>query len=1270
MEAWVSENRELFSDFDLGRPCVELIEVADYWRIGAQRAAIDHPSYEFFSQPILAVERSHSNAVISVPVDVSFFKPEIWKYKVDTAVETQESREYADMKRGFYGMVYEGISVPTKFMEPVVAEVFLYDKVRKRKVTDSWRFLANRDNFDAKALELIEDKIVQAPKDAAFPYVIESKNDLVVVCFLERLVMKEKCGKYLMKPSESHFAAIKRGVGKCKSKGMLTRFAYGFAPFSLGDQRVVIRNFVMNAPFDLNPEVKEKNRWAGCECIFGHMKSNNFVASFDEALAIPYSGISSLLKVKLLSVQTKSVTDRCFVEMNVTWPNGSTPDVFRSRVLGEEKDAIMDIFSVPLPPGVCSGGQTKLGFTLRAVGDRKEKKKSDVLQTAEFVVSNNGLFVPNGEHAADWVTFATLVCSPFYTTSVGVNKLWKGSLPEDIAELDQQEVIRNFYSIMHVLMKMGTSHAFVWMFQIIGLVDEVICDGYCRLMNPPSNVAVELLKQLQVSRCKWSCFFEVVLKCVMKFKEKNPELDDVLLGICQHDHHEEDFALFLKDLFEIYDRNVVIQMLGAHLATLNLERDPEHRKHFRTIMKWVWTPKGFLIANAPRGDSTIFLDTVLPYMTITARVYRHTCDLVRVIDDLIVQFDGRQQDAVLKHMTHAAYKWFDRNSKWIDEYPKIEDRRYVSLFAGLLLRVTKIEGPSPLPGFLVACKQYLKYFSSGPMESLFVDILKQFSGLEIVNCVISGLMKRNISPQLLVAIMDYIQRNAGDFFSENSQLKSLMCSIVAHLDHPRLEILSFFLANEELTFETTTRCISLFTRALNKVEVTEHALSLVKGTLYGPVFQNIYDVNQQIKDVSEEEDPVTYASLLRRKADLLKKSPDARIETLLQLANVHLKTKHYAEAVSAQLSCALLVNHHLFGTTFPIDYVKGLKEKTKDIKINGYCTSKYFTPFGLSVLLEMAVESAKRGSMYELINQIHSVLIPLAEEKGLWLTLKQIYLSGSGAWGVINELSTGSDRDFGVYYRVQFEDQGEYIYREIDFANLWTVNEEMKRAAKPYAKGKEIVVQNDGEEIHDKEPGKYYIHVKSVQPYFTADEKKQRGTPFEQNENISKFHFDIPVSKASQESISNCWLKRYIFELKEPMPTLETRVSLNVSDKHSIMYSPIEFCCENLSKQVQMIESATKRKNYQALQPLIHGSLLVQVNEGPKKMAEVFLTGGEETEHTAELRRIFRRFLKVNEHAVQVHSEFVKQNPVYSSLQDELELGLARLKSSLQPYLN
>jgi flagellar motor component MotA len=90
-----------------------------------------------------------------------------------------------------------------------------------------------------------------------------------------------------------------------------------------------------------------------------------------------------------------------------------------------------------------------------------------------------------------------------------------------------------------------------------------------------------------------------------------------------------------------------------------------------------------------------------------------------------------------------------------------------------------------------------------------------------------------------------------------------------------------------------------------------------------------------------------------------------------------------------------------------------------------------------------------------------------------------------------------------------------------------------------------------------------------------------------------------------------------------------------------------------------------------ALQPLIQGSLVTQVNEGPKKIAEVFLGRGSQHDPNgvAELRQLFREFLETSQKALELHETYAQENPVYRLLQESLVDGLNRLTSAVQPYL-
>jgi hypothetical protein len=338
--------------------------------------------------------------------------------------------------------------------------------------------------------------------------------------------------------------------------------------------------------------------------------------------------------------------------------------------------------------------------------------------------------------------------------------------------------------------------------------------------------------------------------------------------------------------------------------------------------------------------------------------------------------------------------------------------------------------------------------------------------------------------------------------------------------------------------------------------------------------------------------------------------------------------------------------------------------------LRGFCDSKYFCECGLNYVIQTAIDTCKRAQLYELSTKIHSLLRPLAENRHLWRVLGKHFQNGAMAWMVLAQVSGKKDRNLGTYYRILFETGEVFIYRETKLANLWTVNEKMRVRATAIAGGRTVKVENEGDALDQtkSDPSIYRVHVKAVEAYFTEAEKKNRVTAFEQNHNVTQFFYDLPVYEGGR-SFEHCGLKRTIFTLPTPMPYINSRVKIPPEAITEEKYSPLKRACQELLKQVDRISEAAKLADYPSLQALLQGSLITQVNEGPKKMAEVFLAGANESADTIELRRIFRKFLKANSRGVQVHQGFLKENPVHQPLQDELDAGLGRLRSTLQPFL-
>ncbi|OHS98550.1 Dedicator of cytokinesis family protein [Tritrichomonas foetus] len=624
--------------------------------------------------------------------------------------------------------------------------------------------------------------------------------------------------------------------------------------------------------------------------------------------------------------------------------------------------------------------------------------------------------------------------------------------------------------------------------------------------------------------------------------------------------------------------------------------------------------------------------------------------------------------------------------------PAVKTRKFASLKAVSRSEMfkTKIAAISDIEKTYEA----LTFCTQAIMIKLALDNKNVFA----FNHILATLCNVEIAPALLQCYHEtletYIDQSSNVVLDDStSNIKHIIRKFVARLDEKKLGIITKLLEKDKEIHGIAIIIRSMVVRAFCKEPPTEEIVKLCSNSIFAEFVDELYKLN---KDLSSEDlkknNSDVYSDLLFRKAELVSISPDSRVDMLLELTGYHVETAYFSEAIISKITAAALVAEYLgrlgkipqyfndksAAKMFCIACPSAISEMCSDEIVNhlphirGYCTSKYFTEYGLIYLIMTAMDICKRATLYELSTKIHSLLSPIAEYRHLWQVMQKHFFTGAHSWNVINIFSTSSDRSLGLYYKVQFQNGGTYIYRETNYANIWDLMGRLKKTSLYLSGGKEVEVLNEGDDLPSEglDENKYYIHIKAVSQYFTSEERMKRITVFEQNHNIDRFYFDIPFSKTSQSSIEHCWLKRKIIKLPHPLPYIVKRVLIPPNNITEEIFSPIQFSCQNLQKQIDLIEEACARKMYKALQPLIQGALLVTVNEGPQKIAEVFLGNpDQDKKYQSALREIFRQFLKTNEKAVILHAEYVKTNPVYAMLQDELEAGLNRLNSALQPYL-
>ncbi|OHT03168.1 hypothetical protein TRFO_06850 [Tritrichomonas foetus] len=551
------------------------------------------------------------------------------------------------------------------------------------------------------------------------------------------------------------------------------------------------------------------------------------------------------------------------------------------------------------------------------------------------------------------------------------------------------------------------------------------------------------------------------------------------------------------------------------------------------------------------------------------------------------------------------------------------------------------------------------------------------------------------------AIYEFLTRSAelflddeieNIFLSKHSRVSRLFAYVLKNLTDHNWWVIDRLFANEFNSYGTNNRCKAFSRYALWKYKMNKEKLAHLEKSSFFSTAKEYYDLVYYI-DSFDQNDDNNYeliAEGLLKLADFFLPSPDSRIHILMDISKLHFKYNFNYEGIVAQVDTMALICESLYQIdNIPsifahknhpaLDFVElcpyALHEVFPDELMNdlpyipGFATTYYFSECGILYLYNNCMNQCKKFELNEFMAKCHQLFRPLLEYRHLWSALGNSFKINSVLIDVNGENNL---KELGSYYRIEYQTGETYITRETQFPNLWQVSEKMRNKAKKLSGGKQVVVINDGEDLSKtkKDPMMFYVHVKAVEPYFGNEDKSLRATTFDMNRNISSFYFDLPYSMDGKNSIEHLWLHRTVLTVPDLMPNIVSRIQVPPENIQNIKFSPIEYSIQSLTQQVEKISEFTNKGDFKSLQPLIQGSLLTQVNEGPKKMAEVFLNSTkEDPKLQMQLRELFRKFLDTNETAVSKHGQFVKNNPAFSSLQEELENGMKRLSSAIQPYL-
>ncbi|XP_012873896.1 PREDICTED: dedicator of cytokinesis protein 8 isoform X2 [Dipodomys ordii] len=445
-----------------------------------------------------------------------------------------------------------------------------------------------------------------------------------------------------------------------------------------------------------------------------------------------------------------------------------------------------------------------------------------------------------------------------------------------------------------------------------------------------------------------------------------------------------------------------------------------------------------------------------------------------------------------------------------------------------------------------------------------------------------------------------------------------------------------------------------------------------------------------------QEDPEMLMDLMYRIAKSYQTSPDLRLTWLQNMAEKHTKKKCFTEAAMCLVHAAALVAEYLSmledHSYLPVGSVSfqnissnvleesAVSDDTLSPDEDGVCSGRYFTESGLVGLLEQAAELFSTGGLYEMVNEVYKLVIPILEAHRDFRKLTSTHDKLQKAFD--NIINKDHKRMFGTYFRVGFYgskfgdlDEQEFIYKEPAITKLPEISHRLEGFYGQCFGAEFVEVIKDSTPV-DKtklDPNKAYIQITFVEPYFDEYEMKDRVTSFEKNFNLRRFMYTTPFTLEGRPrgELHEQHRRNTILTTMHAFPYVKTRIS--VIHKEELVLTPIEVAIEDMKKKTLQLAVAIHQEPPDAkmLQMVLQGSVGATVNQGPLEVAQVFLAeipaDPKLYRHHNKLRLCFKEFIMRCGEAVEKNKRLI--TPDQREYQQELRKNYSKLKENLRPMI-
>uniref|UniRef100_A0AAQ6A075 Dedicator of cytokinesis 6 n=1 Tax=Amphiprion ocellaris TaxID=80972 RepID=A0AAQ6A075_AMPOC len=449
-----------------------------------------------------------------------------------------------------------------------------------------------------------------------------------------------------------------------------------------------------------------------------------------------------------------------------------------------------------------------------------------------------------------------------------------------------------------------------------------------------------------------------------------------------------------------------------------------------------------------------------------------------------------------------------------------------------------------------------------------------------------------------------------------------------------------------------------------------------------------------VKMKEHQQDPEMLLDLMYRIAKGYQNSPDLRLTWLQNMAGKHSERGNHAEAAHCLVHSAALVAEYLNMLEdcryLPIGCVtfqnissnileeSAVSDDVLSPEEEGICAGKYFSESGLVGLLEQAAASFNMAAMYEAINEVYKILLPIHEANRDFKKLATVHGKLQDAFNKVY-----NQRMFGTYFRVGFYgcqfgdlDEQEFVYKEPSITKLAEISHRLEEfySARFGVGMVEIIKDSNPVDKNKLDPNKAYLQITYVEPFFDTYELKERITYFDKNYNLRTFMYCTPftLDGRAHGDLHEQYKRKTILTTSHAFPYIKTRI--NVLQKEEIILVPMEVAIEDMQKKTQELAFATNQDpaDSKMLQMVLQGCVGTTVNQGPLEVAQVFLSDIPDDpklfRHHNKLRLCFKDFTKRCEDALRKNKALI--GPDQKEYHRELERNYYKLKEALGPLIN